>query len=201
MIQLSEIFSMVGENGCADVATSLAMQGAETDISIPIYEVFYLKILFGEGASFLCNSIGEFNALRQLSTHCGAVAATINVLDQDFLTLAGIECVATPNYGMNVFFKLGGPAIDMIDSGMLSQLSGLAGIPLPDTAFDIGEVAAHLLGVLQNMLVDTLDDNLSSYGIEVHDWEELPAFYQELKASGEMAELSHYRAMMGGAIL
>jgi len=208
MIGISNCFDMIGQNGCMDVASSLGMQGIGKDmqeISIPIYEVFYMKILIGQDSAFMCDSIQEFTAIRRMNNSCGSVTVTVNLLDMDLLTLLGALLIFTPNTGMNCFLKLN--AINLIDDilDLLPMLADLAGLPLPDGMVDgaleggtIGiEFANRVLEVLFDKLVDVLNEDMATRGIAVRHWEELPEFYQGLVDSGEMKNMLKMRQELG----
>lgn len=201
MIQLTEMFNMVGVNGCSDVATSMAMQGVEPEISIPIYEIFFLKLMPGQKSSFLAESIPEFNAIRHLSQSCGAVAASINLLDMDILTLAGLVAIYTPNTGMNIFMKLGEVLTGDLEEEILNQLAGLAGIEVPPGLGMVFNMAGDIMEILFNKMVDSIQESAEDMGVAVHEWEELAGYYCMLRDSGEMAQMYQYRSMFGGAIL
>lgn len=192
MIQLSEMFSMIGEGDCIDVATSLGLQGGLSDISIPIYEIFYLKIASSQHTQFLASSIPEANALRQMAVSCGGVCCTINLMDMDMLTLLGCLCISTPNSGMNVFIKNNIPDLANMTTDMIDALLNMAGIP-----FEVGgeciELAVDAVNMLFDKLLDMLENNLSSCGIALRNWEELPDFYNLLIESGEMRQMQMYR--------
>lgn len=201
MIQLSDVFSMIGTDGCEDVASSLGMQGTDPEISIPIYEIFYLKILPGENSGFLASSIAEYNAIRQLSQNCGGVAAAINLLDLDILTLIGVELIYTPNTGMNVFMKLGDVLTGELEEQVLAELAALAGIPTPDNSYTLTHMQGEIIEILFNKAIDYMQSDLESKGINLHHWEELPNYYNMTQETGEMAEMLRYRQMIGGLIL
>lgn len=201
MIQLTEMFNMVGTDGCSDVATSLVMQGVEPEISIPIYDIFFLKLMPGQKSTFLAESIPEFNAIRQLSLHCGAVAASINLLDMDILTLAGLVAICTPNTGMNIFMKLGEILTGELEKEIIEQLSNLAGMPIPPVAGGAFKVAGSIVEHLFSMMVSSVQESAEENGVAIHDWEELAPYYNDLRESGEMAMMSEYRAAFGGAVL
>ncbi len=206
MINVSNCFDMIGQNGCMDVASSLGMQGISKDmqeISIPIYEVFYMKILIGQDCAFMCDSIPEFTAIRRMNNSCGSVTVTVNLLDMDLLTLLGALLIFTPNTGMNCFLKLN--AIELVDEiiDLLPMLADLAGVPLPDGLMEAGlgtqqlEIANRILEVLFDKLVDILNEDMATKGIEVRHWEELPEFYQGLVDSGEMKNMLKMRQELG----
>jgi hypothetical protein len=201
VIELSEVFNLVGTNGCYDVATSMMMQGCEPEVSIPIYEIFYLSIKMGESSSFLAGSISEFNAIRILAEKCGAVAATINLLDTDILTLLGCIMVATPNTGMHVFIKTGEIISDLIDPDTLNQLAELAGIEIPSGYSASAEALGKIIDFLFDRLMSILQDDLDNYGIYLHQFDELPQYFNTVRNSGEMEQMYRTRQMLGGAIL
>lgn len=201
MIHLSEAFGMIGNGQCCDVATSLALQGTNTAVSIPLYEIFFLKILPGEGTQFLVSSIPEYNIIRHLASSCGAVAATINLLDLDILTLVGTLLIYTPSSGMTVFTKLGDIVTEGIDEDMVNSLANLAGIPIPSFIPDLYSFAGELLETLYNRLVDMLSADLEQYNINLIQWDMLPDFYEELRDSGEMAQMAKIRQMVGAFTL
>lgn len=105
MIQLTEMFNMVGTDGCSDVATSLVMQGVEPEISIPIYDIFFLKLMPGQKSTFLAESIPEFNAIRQLSVHCGAVAASDKSFGYGYTNLSRFSCNMYTKYRHEYFHE------------------------------------------------------------------------------------------------
>lgn len=205
MVGVSDLFQCIGQDGCMDVATSLAMQGCdilmEQEIDIPIYEIFHLKIMFGDNVGELGGTIPEYNALNKLAKTCGAVSASINILDIDLLTIAGITCIATPNTGMNVFCKVLNVMTDLIDGPIAQQLlsvTPLGAIP------GLGIAPKMICDALEwcfNFLVDALGNELEPCGIALHTWDELPDFYNQLKASGEMAQMQEYRMEYGAASL
>lgn len=203
MIDISECFSMIGENGCMDVATSLGMQGVDSamsSISIPIYGPFSMKILIGEDCGFICDSIPEFTAISQLNENCGTVAITLNLLEMDILTLVGALLTFTPNTGMNCFLKLS--AIDLLELGedILSSVASSVGFTIPP-GVSIIDIAGDILEFAFNMLIEILNNDLDSKGITLQEWTELPNFYNEVRESGEMQEMANYRHMIGGLIL
>lgn len=206
MIELSSAFDMIDNGGCMDVASSLMGQGTDLSMSIPIYEVFYLKILVGNDSGFLAGSIQEFNALRKLAETCGSVTVTVNLLDMDLLTLIGAILIYTPNTGPNIFIKLG----DILNNpelpeDILGMLADLAGVPIPDGV--IGnytmqlKFALHLLQILFDRLVEAMQNDLESKGIHMHKWEELPEYFNMLQNSGEMARMAEIRQQLGGIVL
>lgn len=201
MIQLTEMFNMIGTDGCSDVATSMAMQGVEPEISIPIYDIFFLKLMPGQRSTFLAENIPEFNAIRTMANSCGAVAASINLLDMDILTLAGLIAIYTPNTGMNIFMKLGEVLTGDLEEEILNQLAGLAGIPIPPGAGMAFQMAGQIMETLFSTLVSSIQESAADYGVDVHEWDELPDYFCEIRDTGEMYQMAQYRQMMGGAIL
>lgn len=202
MIQLSDVFGMVGVDGCSDVATSLAMQGTRQEISIPIFEVFYLKILPSANSQFIAGSIAEANVLRQLASCCGGVSCTLNLLDMDILTLAGVLCICTPSTGMNVFFKDNVPELAELTEDVISQLAQMAGIPIdPDVGLITTDIAVQAIDFLFNKLVDCLENNLSSTGIAFRHWEELPQFYEMVCQTGDLGRMKQYRIETNAAFI
>lgn len=204
MINLSECFKMIGQDGCIDVASSLGMQGinpAMQEISIPIYVTFFMKILIGQDCGFICNSIQEFTAVRQLNQNCGTVAITLNLLEMDILTLVGALLTFTPNTGMNCFLKLSAIDLANMSAELLSMISDASGIPLPpgidDGLVDITEVAGDVIQAIFNKIIEILNEDLESEGIHIREWNELADFYNTVKASGEMQEMRFYRQKMG----
>lgn len=202
MISISECFNLVGQNGCVDVASSLAGQGCDPEISIPIYEVFYLKLCAGEKTGFIAGSIPEYNALRKTAINAGAVAATINLLDLDILTLLAIVMVYTPNTGMNLFFKWGEILTGELTEEVISAVAALAGIP-PELADGLSS-SQELLGEALTLLTDKLTEAinaLTSDGINVMAFEEFPQYYNMLCESGEMLEMRNLRNQLGAMIM
>ena len=198
MLQITDMFSMIGQDGCSDVASSLAMQGCVVDIHIPIYEIFYLDIMFGDKCGFLASHLNEFTALRKLATDCGAVTVTINVLDLQILTLLGAVCIFTPNTGMSLFLKECITDLTSLTEDIAEQVVSLSGLPLNGLmSTDLLEDAIH---VLFDKLVDLISDSCAVNGINVYHWEQLPEFYNEISMSGEMQEMHNFRAMVGAAV-
>lgn len=200
MIGISDLFSMVGVNGCSDVATSLAMQGCDPEIDIPIYEVLYLKFMCGERTKGLADTIPEYNAIRRMSICCGAVAATLTIAGLDILELAGLICIFTPNTGMNVFLKLGEILVENISSDEVQLVLEAAHIPIPDFIEEAGALVGEALDTIFNMMISTMQDELGRFGIVLHQWNELPEYYSGIKASGEMQEMYNFRQTFGAAI-
>lgn len=201
MIQLSEVFSMIGVDGCSDVASSLAMQGSIPEVSIPIYEIFYLKFLSGEHTQFLASCLPEVNVLRQIAVSCGGVCCTINILDMDILTLLGALCVYTPNNGMCVFIKNNLPDLMNLTQDIAEMIASVVGVPLPPGSAITMDKLAEMIEFLVDKLIDKLQEDMSKFGINLLHWEELPNFYNSLRESGEMEEMHRYRAATGGATM
>lgn len=208
MINMSECFKMIGTDGCMDVASSLGMQGVDQtmqDISIPIYGPFFMKVLMGQDCGFICSTIQEFTAVRQLNQNCGTVAITLNLLEMDALTLVGSLLTFTPDTGMNCFLKLS--AIDLVNlsADMLSMIVDQTGVPLPpgvaDGLVDITDVASDIIQSAFDILISSLNDDLDNNGITLREWNELPDFYYTVKESGEMQEMRAYRQSVGACIL
>lgn len=200
MIQLSEMFSMIGEGNCIDVASSLGLQGGIPDISIPIYDIFYLKVGSSQHSQYLAGSIQEANAIRRLAISCGSVCCTINLLDMDMLTLLGCLCISTPNSGMNVFIKNNIPDLANIATDVIDQLLNMAGIPF-EPGGECIEIAVTAINILFDKLLDSLENNLSSFGIVLRRWEELPGFYNMLGESGEMQQMQMLRNQIGATTM
>lgn len=208
MINMSECFKMIGTDGCMDVASSLGMQGVDQamqDISIPIYGPFFMKVLMGQDCGFICSTIQEFTAVRQLNQNCGTVAITLNLLEMDALTLVGSLLTFTPDTGMNCFLKLS--AIDLVNlsADMLNMIVDQTGVSLPpgvtDGLVDITDVASDIIQSAFDILISSLNDDLDSNGITLREWNELPDFYYTVKESGEMQEMRAYRQSVGACIL
>ena len=204
MIDLSDCFSMIGTDGCMDVATSMGMQGIDPsmmDISIPVYGPFFMKVLIGQESGFICDSIPEFTALRQLNQNCGTVTVTLNLLEMDILTLVGALLTFTPNTGMNCFLKLSAVDLANMSAELLSMISDAAGIPLPpgvnDGLVDITEVAGDILQAVFDMLIEILNEDMERKGITLREWDELPDFYNMVRESGEMQEMRMFRQQVG----
>ena len=198
MIQISDMFSMIGQEGCGDVASSLAMQGCVEDIHIPIYEIFYLDIMFGDKCGFLASNIQEFTALRKLAIDCGAVSVTINILDMDILSLVGAVCIFTPSTGMSIFMKECITDLANLTEDIANQVLNLAG--LPSSGMLNTEVLAQAINILFEKLVDLISESCERCNINVYHWGELPEFYNEILSSGEMMEMHNMRAMLGAAV-
>lgn len=208
MINMSECFKMIGTDGCMDVASSLGMQGVDQamqDISIPIYGPFFMKVLIGQDCGFICSTIQEFTAVRQLNQNCGTVAITLNLLEMDALTLVGSLLTFTPDTGMNCFLKLS--AIDLVNlsADMLNMIVDQTGVPLPpgvaDGLVNITDVASDIIQSAFDILISSLNDDLDSNGITLREWNELPDFYYTVKESGEMQEMRAYRQSVGACTL
>lgn len=208
MINMSECFKMIGTDGCMDVASSLGMQGVDQamqDISIPIYGPFFMKVLMGQDCGFICSSIQEFTAVRQLNQNCGTVAITLNLLEMDVLTLVGSLLTFTPDTGMNCFLKLS--AIDLVNlsADMLNTIVDQTGVPLPpgvaDGLVNITDVASDIIQSAFDTLISSLNNDLDNNGITLREWDELPDFYYTVKESGEMQEMRAYRQSVGACIL
>ena len=204
MIDISDCFSMIGTDGCMDVASSLGIQGidpAMQEISIPIYGPFFMKILIGQDSGFICDSIPEFTVVRQLNQNCGTVAIALNLMEMDILTLVGALLTFTPNTGMNCFLKLS--AVDLLNMtpDIVKMIANAAGIPIPDGVLNTTETvldfAGELLDKLFEMLMDYLDANLGSEGINLQEWDSLVDFYNDVLESGEMAQMRMYREQVG----
>lgn len=204
MIDMSECFKMIGTDGCMDVASSLGLQGVDQamqDISIPIYGPFFMKILIGQDCGFICGSIPEFTAVRQLNQNCGTVAVALNLMEMDILTLVGALLTFTPDTGMNCFLKLSAIDLANMSAELLSAIANATGIPLPDGVteglVDIVEVAGEILQAVFDMLINVLSVDLDEKGITLREWEELPDFYNTIRESGEMQEMRMYRQEIG----
>ena len=206
MINLSECFKMIGVDGCNDVATSLAKQGTDVDISIPIYGPFFLHLLAGKKTNFLTSHISEFNAVRQMAATCGAVAAAVNLLEADMLTLLGVLMIYTPNTGMNVFVKNNIPDLLDLTEELAKAVVSLTPLAvgadhMTNMTFAQTEVLSKALDWLINLLIERLDEDMATNGINLRTWNELPDYYNYLKESGEMEQMARYREMIQAAIL
>lgn len=208
MINMSECFKMIGTDGCMDVASSLGMQGVDKamqDISIPIYGPFFMKVLMGQDCGFICSTIQEFTAVRQLNQNCGTVAITLNLLEMDALTLVGSLLTFTPDTGMNCFLKLSAIDLANLSADILNMIVDQTGVPLPpgvaDGLVDITDVASDIIQSAFDILISSLNDDLDSNGITLREWNELPDFYYTVRESGEMQEMRAYRQSVGACIL
>lgn len=206
MINMSECFSMIGLDGCNDVATSMVMQGTDPDISIPVYGPFFCHLLAGERTNFLASNLPEFNAIRKLAINCGAVAASINLLEADILTLAGVLMIFTPNTGMNVFVKNNTPELVNLAEDLIEALIRLT--PFADSAHMIAksniggiELASKALEWLIELFIDKLNCDMENMKINLHNWDEIPEYYNYVINSGEMNRMAYYRNMMNAVIL
>lgn len=204
MIDLSECFNMIGTDGCMDVATSMGMQGIDPsmmDISIPVYGPFFMKVLIGQESGFICDSIPEFTALRQLNQNCGTVTVTLNLLEMDVLTLVGALLTFTPDTGMNCFLKLSAIDLANMSAEILSSVAGATGIAMPpgvsDGLVDVVEVAGDILQAVFDMLIEILNEDMERKGITLREWDELPDFYNMVRESGEMQEMRMFRQQVG----
>ena len=103
MAELSQVFDMIGQDGCIDVATSLAMQNIDIDVDIPIYEVFHLKILAGEESGEVCESADFYEIIRHLSEACGGVTFSINLIGLNLLTIAAAYCFYSKHWNECVY--------------------------------------------------------------------------------------------------
>lgn len=201
-MNLSDAFSKIGSDGCMDVATSLALQGINPSnaISIPIYEVFRLNILLGDNIGRLACNTPEFEALRLLTSSCGAVGADINVFGVDALSLIGLVMIFTPNTGMNVFIRDIRDTIEGLDDTILDNLAALVGMPFKGALNVTGDVTFEIINQVFNKLFNTMDANLQSCNISLRNWESLPALYDELTKSGELVRMMKHRQMINAAI-
>ena len=110
--------------------------------------------------------------------------------------------IATPNTGMNVFIKLGDIITSELPAEIIEQVASTAGIPIPDGALSSGiGLAQEVMQQVFDRLVDSIRDDLASNGINLQDWDYLPQYFTEIKGSGEMAQMHHYRQQFGGMIL
>ena len=189
MVNVSEIFKYCGADGVPDVATSLAHQNICGDISIPVFEGVYLKIIPNGNLGFLCSSLQEAGALQNLGRTCGTVGIALNVLDMDLLTLIGCVCTYTPRSGANVFFKNNIPDITQLTEDLIGDIAGLAAIPFDPMGMSqefMLDLANEAIDIIFHKLVDVIETDFATCGIGVHQWEELEIFYHELVESGEM---------------
>jgi hypothetical protein len=197
---------MIGQDGCCDVATSMSRQGTDPDVHIPIYGPFFLHILAGVKTNFLASHLTEFNAIRHLAQTCGAVAASVNLIQMDMLTLLGVLLIFTPSTGMNVFVKNNVPdltemAEDISDAIVKLTPLALGAEQMNDAMFDQTELVNKALAWLIDTLIERLDDDMGTSGINLHTWDELPDYYNYVKGCGDMQRMAEYRQMMGSIIL
>ena len=200
MINLSESYRMIDNTNCFDVATSLFIQGItpDMDISIPIYDIFFLNVLTRDRVGFVANSMGELSALAELTRRCGAVIATINIGGIDTLSLIGALLVSTPNTGLNIFIKFNKIEVNEEVMSLLDVVTDSLGITIPEEAIDI----AHdfLCDIIQqsfDSVTELLQDDMDMNGINICHWHELPSYFNEIKRSGEMLELYTMRSQLG----
>lgn len=204
MIMLSDVFGMINNQDCADVATSLVCQGCVPEVSIPIYDIFFLKLHSVNDLHRLnlADSIMELNMLRSLSSSCGAVAASINLLDMDILTLIDILLTYTPNNGPHIFFKPKMIMSDMLDDSVLSALfdSTRGVLGLPDLVPKTAEFVEKIIDDMFNRLIEVMGDNCKRFGIYLHTWNELYDYFNMLRNTQEFFDMSALRRNMQSAI-
>lgn len=198
MVQLSEAFSLIGINGCMDTATSLFLQGTVPDISIPIYEIFNLKVLSAQNSNFIADNMAEYNALRVLSESCGGVLITINVLNIDMLTLLEGLCIYTPSTGMSVFIKSRQIPVENIGFDILQNISNLLGVEIPSPDVINISFIENIIQELINRLINTLQSDLNYSGIALRSWDELEDFYTSINLCGDIKQMHMYRANNNG---
>lgn len=197
MISVSEVFSLCGTEGVPDVATSLAGQNIYGDISIPIFEGVYLKILQNGNLGFLCNSLQEAGVLQHLGRSCGTVGVTLNILDMDILTLLGCVCTFTPRTGANVFFKNNVPDVLQLSEDIIENLAGLSNLPFDPLCSGseyLLDIASKSIDIIFDKLIDMLETDFKSHGIGIHSWDKLPEFRHELLQTGELRWMQRIRA-------
>lgn len=202
MLQLSDMFSGINEEmGIFDLQSALGSQGVnlQEGYSIPIYEIFYLKIAPKADAGILSASLEEYNVLSQLNRACGTICCTLNLFEMDLLTLLGAVCCYIPsslqNAGMYVFVKDNIPDLVNITEDIAVQILNLSGLNIEDlggTTMNL-EIAAQALDIVIKMLISALDRDLSSKGIRVFQWQILANFLDELQASGDYQQMLAYR--------
>lgn len=193
VIGVQDCFLGIMEGSATDVAQQLGIQGADINMSIPIYEIFFIKIQSGDDCRELAQNIREYQAIRKLCKCAGAVQLKLNVCDLDILTLMGLLCIYTPSTGMHVFAKLGGPALDMITEGEAQALIQAAGLPLPDFMRDLPAIAMQALDIVFNMAIDMLSNNLADYNINLHQWEDFADYFNQVQQSGELNQMARFR--------
>lgn len=205
MINLSEAFSVIDNVTCIDVFSSLEMQGATEDISIPLYGPIFGKILSENSLSYVCNHIGEYTALRRMIHTCGAVNFAINIADIDILTMMVASLVATPNTGMHVFLK--NTVIDIASLSdelveMLCEITNLPldiiplnGVPLIKISNTL-TIVSRAVDILYDGLINYLNNDMLQNGIEIHQWEEYERYINMLVISGEMKNMQVMRAQI-----
>lgn len=198
MINVAEIFQYCGMDGVPDVATSLANQNVMDDISFPVFEGVYLKIIPNGNLGFLCSSIQEAAILQHLGRSCGTVGIALNIMDMDFLTVLGCVCTFTPRSGANIFFKNNIPDLTQLTEDAVEMLAGLSALPFDPMCGGGQEymldLANQAIQILFDRLIDKLNDEFSAAGIGIHPWEELAEFRHELIESGELAWMQRVRA-------
>lgn len=202
MLQLSSIFSGINEEaGIFDVQTALGSQGFNLDegVSIPIYDIFYLKIAGGCNPGILCSDLQQYNALDKLNDACGSIACTINLFEMDLLTLIGaIGCYipsSLKNGGMYIFIKDNIPDLTKITEDIAVAILNLSGAKIEDlgaSTMNI-DVAVKALDILIKLLIKMLNTDMSTYGIQVYDFDRLPEFMQYLHDSGDYNQMYQYR--------
>ena len=139
-----------------------------------------------------------------MSTRCGSVAIALNIADIDLLTLIGTVLIATPNTGMNVFMKLNAINVTEDIVSMAGMIADAAGVPVPEFALDTLESATQFIGeLLQTLfdkLIETLQDDLASSGINLYEWDRLGDYYETIKSSGEMMQMQNVRSQLHAPI-
>lgn len=199
MIDVSDIFNLCGTDGVPDVATSMANQNILSDLSVPIFEGVYLKIIPNGDLSFLCSTLQEASLLQHLGRSCGTVGIAINVLDMDILTLIGCVCTFTPRTGANVFFKNNIPDLVNLTEDIVEELASLANLPFDPMICMQGkeyllELASNAINIIFEKLVDILERDFANKGVNIHHWEELDDFHNELMQTGELRWMQRIRA-------
>lgn len=202
MLQISDLFSGINEGaGILDLQTALGSQGTDLQngMSIPIYDVFYLKIAPNCNPGMLCSSVEQYNNLDRLSKACGAVSFTVNLLDTDLLTLLGAVCIYLPsmlkNGGMYIFIKDNIPDLTNITEELATAMLGLTGKSKEAFGYTTMnlDLAVKVLHFLIELLIKMLNQNMQAYGIAVYDMEKIPVLMQDLYNSGDYTRMLNYR--------
>ena len=194
MAELSQVFDMIGQDGCIDVATSLAMQNIDIDVDIPIYEVFHLKILAGEESGEVCESADFYEIIRHLSEACGGVTFSINLIGLNLLTIAAAYCVFTPNTGMNVFIWFNKFMLDYADMESTQKILSLTNLPISMNNFlQSGDAQQEAMQRIANRLIDSLNEDLQQFNITLRTSDEIYEYYNLLLETGELAEMQSLR--------
>lgn len=190
MIQLSELFNLVGTNSFPDMASKLISLNCTANVAIPVYDIFTITMHSISDLELLgiAESIQEFNILRLLGYNCGGVYASMGMIGYDSLSLLNMLMLTIPLRGSSIFIKTNQALSHLIDDIALIKIQEI----LPIQVYNTDDIL--------NYLLNTITNNLCNTGVSIYQWEFIHDYYSMLENTGELNQFIMFRKMNNGKV-